>query len=56
MQRVVNTILASAERVGAACVTNVQLGLGVSRHFTEEAARQYFQALTQNTPMEEGVR
>ena len=52
MQRVVHTILASAEHAGACRVTNVQLELGVSGHFTEEAVRQYFQALTQNTPIE----
>lgn len=52
MQRVVHTILASTERAGACRVTNVQLELGVSGHFTEEAVRQYFQVLTQNTPIE----
>ncbi len=52
MQSVVNTILASVEHVGATRVTNVQLELGVSGHFTEEAVQQYFQALTQHTPIE----
>jgi len=52
MQRVVKTILASMEQAGASRVTNVQLALGSSDHFTEEAVRQYFQALTQNTPIE----
>lgn len=33
-------------------MTNVQLDIGVSGHFTEEAVRQYFQALTQNTLIE----
>lgn len=52
MQRAVNTILATVEQTEACHVTNVQLELGVSGHFTEEAVRQYFQALTQNTPIE----
>jgi hydrogenase nickel incorporation protein HypA/HybF len=52
MQGVVKTILAALEQTGAARVTNVQLQLGVSGHFTEEAVRQYFQLLTQDTPVE----
>ena len=52
MQGVVRTILASMEHAGAARVTNVQLELGASGHFTEEAVRQYFQLLTQDTPIE----
>jgi hydrogenase nickel incorporation protein HypA/HybF len=52
MQGVVNTILATMENVGASRVTNVQLAVGISGHFTEEAVRQYFQALTQGTPVE----
>jgi len=51
MQGVVQTILASMEHAGASRVTNVQLVLGVSGHFTEEAVRQYFQVLTQDTPI-----
>ena len=51
IQNVVNTILTTLESVGAARVTNVQLVVGSSGHFTEEAVRQYFQALTQNTPI-----
>jgi hydrogenase nickel incorporation protein HypA/HybF len=52
IQEVVATILTSAEQAGASHVTHVQLELGVSGHFTEEAVRQYFQALTRNTSIE----
>lgn len=52
MQEVVRTILTSMERAGAVRVTQVQLELGASGHFTEEAVRQYFQVLTQDTPIE----
>jgi hydrogenase nickel incorporation protein HypA/HybF len=33
-------------------VINAQLALGTSGHFAEEAVRLYFQALTQDTPIE----
>jgi hydrogenase nickel incorporation protein HypA/HybF len=52
MQRVINTILEIVENAGASRVTNVQLAVGTSGHFTEEAVRQYFQALTQGTPIQ----
>jgi hydrogenase nickel incorporation protein HypA/HybF len=52
MQSVVKTILASMENAGASRVTSVQLALGTSGHFAEEAVRQYFQALTRDTPIE----
>ncbi|GCE21164.1 hypothetical protein KDK_49640 [Dictyobacter kobayashii] len=52
MQGIVHTILASAQQAGAVRVTNVQLELGVSGHFTEEAVRQYFQILTEHTAIE----
>lgn len=52
MQGVVKTILASLETAGATRVTGVELELGTSEHFTEEAVRQYFQILTQDTPIE----
>jgi hydrogenase nickel incorporation protein HypA/HybF len=52
MQRVVNTILTTMKTAGASRVTNVHLAVGTSGHFTEEAVRQYFQALTQDTPIE----
>jgi hydrogenase nickel insertion protein HypA len=52
MQGVVKTILASMENAGAVRVTGVQLELGISGHFREEAVRQYFQLLTHETPVE----
>jgi len=52
MQGVIKTILASMENARASRVTKVQLALGTSGHFTEEAVRMYFQALTQDTPIE----
>ena len=52
MQKVVNTILATLDNVRASRVTNVQLAVGTSGHFTEEAVHQYFRALTQDTPIE----
>lgn len=39
MQSVVKTILASLENAEASRVTNAQLALGTSGHFTEEAVR-----------------
>lgn len=53
MQTVVTTILAELEKAKGARVTRVQLELGTSEHFTEEAVRQYFQVLTRDTPAEE---
>jgi len=52
MQRVINKILVIVEEAGASRVTNVQLAVGTSGHFTEEAVRQYFQVLTQGTPIQ----
>jgi hydrogenase nickel incorporation protein HypA/HybF len=52
MQGVINSILTAMENAGASRVTNVQLAVGASGHFTEEAVRQYFQALTQGTPIQ----
>jgi hydrogenase nickel incorporation protein HypA/HybF len=52
MQGVVKTILQSLAQVGASRVTNVQLAIGRSGHFTEENARQYFEVLTKDTPAE----
>jgi hydrogenase nickel incorporation protein HypA/HybF len=49
MQTVVATILTELEKAKGARVTRVQLELGTSEHFTEEAVRQYFQILTQDT-------
>jgi Zn finger protein HypA/HybF involved in hydrogenase expression len=52
MQNVVETLQASMELAGASRVTNVQLALSTSGHFTEEAAHLSFQALTQDTAIE----
>lgn len=52
IQGIVKTILASMEEAGASRVTNVQLVIGSSGHFSEEAVRQNFQALTRDTPIE----
>src|SRR6266581_2036945 len=52
MQNVVETLLASMEKAGASRVTNVQLVLSTSGHFTEEAVHLSFQALTQDTAIE----
>jgi hydrogenase nickel incorporation protein HypA/HybF len=49
MQKVVTTILAAVDNRSASRVTHVQLELGTSEHFTEEAVCQYFQVLTQGT-------
>lgn len=40
------------EQAGGSRVTGVQLVLGASGHFMEEAARQHFAALTAGTPAE----
>ena len=50
MQTVVATILTELEKAKGTRVTRVQLELGTSEHFTEEAVHQYFQILTQDTP------
>jgi hydrogenase nickel incorporation protein HypA/HybF len=52
MQEAVKSILASMENAGAVRVASVQLELGTSGHFTEEAVHQYFQILTLGTPIE----
>lgn len=52
MQGVVKTILQSLSQAGASRVTNVQLTVGRSGHFTEENLRQHFEVLTKNTPVE----
>ena len=52
MQKVVTTILTSAEQAGASRVTQVCLEVGVSGHFTEEAVRQYFLILARGTLLE----
>jgi hydrogenase nickel incorporation protein HypA/HybF len=52
MQGVVKTILQSLSQAGASRVTNVQLAIGRSGHFTEENAQQHFEVLTKDTPAE----
>src|SRR6266496_152956 len=52
MQNVVETLRTSLEKAGASRVTNVQLALSTSEHFTQEAVHLYFQALTRDTPIE----
>lgn len=52
MQGVVKAILQSLSQAGASHVTNVQLTIGRSGHFTEENVRQYFEVLTKDTPVE----
>ncbi len=52
MQGVVKTILQSLSQSGASRVTNVQLTIGRSGHFTEENVRQHFEVLIKDTPVE----
>lgn len=40
----------SMRQAGASRVTNVQLAMAVSGHFTEDVVRQYFALLTADTP------
>ncbi|HEV2583419.1 MAG TPA: hydrogenase maturation nickel metallochaperone HypA, partial [Ktedonobacteraceae bacterium] len=53
MQRMVRTILECMQQAGASRVTNVQLVLGASGHFTVDAAYQHFEALTKGTPAQD---
>ena len=52
MQGVIKTILQSLSQARASRVTNVQLAIGRSGHFTEENARLHFEVLTKDTPIE----
>lgn len=52
MQGAVRTILEHMQQAGGSRVTTVELMLGASGHFTEEAARQHFTVLTTGTPAE----
>lgn len=52
MQGVIKTILQSLSQSGGLHVTNVQLSIGRSGHFTEQNAQQYFELLTKDTPIE----
>jgi Zn finger protein HypA/HybF involved in hydrogenase expression len=51
MQGMVRTVLECMRQAGGSRVTNVQLVLGASGHFTAEAAYQHFEALTKGTPV-----
>ena len=55
MQGAVRTILEQMQAAGGSHVTAVELVLGASGHFTEEAARQHFAVLTADTPAEGAV-
>lgn len=52
MREAFTDILVSLEKTPGVQVTHVHLAMGVSRHFSEEEARQYFQMLAQSTPVE----
>jgi hydrogenase nickel incorporation protein HypA/HybF len=52
MQTVVTTILRELAKAQGVRATHIQLELGTSEHFTEEAVRQYFQVLIRDTPVE----
>ena len=52
MQGMVRTVLECMRQAGSSRVTNVQLILEASGHFTAEAAHQHFEALTKGTPIE----
>jgi hydrogenase nickel incorporation protein HypA/HybF len=52
MQSAVRTVLESLQKAGGKRVTNVQLILGASAHFTADAAYQLFEALVIGTPAE----
>jgi hydrogenase nickel insertion protein HypA len=52
MRGMVKTALECMEQAGGKCVTNVQLVLGTSGHFTAEAVHSYFEILTAGTPIE----
>jgi Zn finger protein HypA/HybF involved in hydrogenase expression len=53
MRGMVRTVLECMQQAGASRVTNVQLVLGASGHFTADAAYQHFEALTKGTPIED---
>src|SRR5574340_255152 len=53
MQGMVRTVLDCLHQSGGARVTNVQLVLGASGHFTADVAYQHFEAMTKGTPVED---
>ncbi len=50
IQAVVRTALEYMRQADAARVTNVQLSVSVSGHFTEDIVHQYFTVFTAGTP------
>ena len=52
MQGVVRAVLERLQKAGGERVTNVQLVLGASGHFTADVAYQLFEALVKGTPAE----
>src|SRR5579885_1412537 len=50
LQNAVRVAMRSMQQAGASRVTNVQLLVSVSGHFTEDVVRQYFTLFTANTP------
>ncbi len=55
MQSAVHTALKYMRQAGAARVTNVQLSVAVSGHFTEDVVRQYFTLFTAGTPAKDAT-
>ncbi len=55
MQGAVRTALEYMRQAGAARVTNVQLSVAVSGHFTEDVVRQYFAVFTAGTPAQDAT-
>lgn len=53
MQGMMRTVLDCLRQSGAARVTNVQLVLGASSHFTADIAYRQFEAMTKGTPLED---
>src|SRR5215467_1190845 len=53
MRGMVRSVLECMQQAGASRVTNVQLVLGASGHFTADAAHQHFEALVKGTPIED---
>jgi Zn finger protein HypA/HybF involved in hydrogenase expression len=55
VQGAVRTAVEYMQATGASRVTNVQLSMTVSGHFTEDVVRQYFAAFTVGTPAAEAT-
>jgi Zn finger protein HypA/HybF involved in hydrogenase expression len=50
MRGIVATVLEQMQAAGATRVTTVELVLGASGHLSEDAARQYWEVFTRDTP------